>query len=98
MRYRHPDIAKLHGSYGVFTGDLPLLHLAGQALLLTQPLYLGAKIVLISMHKDPNYKFERFLKAVEKHKVKNYIDQIGHANFTLHSGNFSYQKLTIGKQ
>ena len=67
--YRHPNVAKLHGTNGVFTGDPPFLHLAGQVLMLTQPLHLGAKLVILSMHKDVNVKFERFLRAVEKHKM-----------------------------
>ena len=38
-------------------------------MMLCLPLHLGAKIVILSMHKDVDVKFERFLRATEKHEV-----------------------------
>ncbi len=67
---RHPGLGTPHGADSIFTGDLPYLHIAGQVLLLALPMLNKSTSVIVTMHKDQEYKFSRFLRAVDKYKVK----------------------------
>ena len=49
--------------------DLPFLHSGGQEFTLTFPFYAGATVVIITMYTDMEYKFHRFVQAIEKYKV-----------------------------
>ena len=58
----------------MFMSDLPFLHSGGQEFTLTLPFYAGATVVIITMYADMEYKFQRFVQAIEKYKV--YISDV----------------------
>ena len=54
----------------MYMSDLPFLQSGGQEFTLTLPFYAGAKVIIINMYSDMEYKFQRFVKAIEKYKVQ----------------------------
>ena len=63
------DITRAPNTDSVFMSDLPFLHSGGQEFTMTLSFYTGAKVVIITMYTDMEYKFHRFVQAIEKYKV-----------------------------